>query len=220
MPASRIPLVVLARDPFGAKSRLAAELDAAMRARLAIAMLEDVLAAAHEVASVQTFVATDAQAVREVARRAGAIVIDTPAPGTNAAAARAFRWADDSGHRSAAVIAADLPLLAPADVVALVARAAEDPVVIAPDRHGSGTNALLLTPPLAIAPAFGHESFREHLERATRAGLRHGEVRARGLGHDVDEADDLRVIAGDASLGAATRELLRTARSSGSAVSR
>ena len=67
-------------------------------------------------------------------------------------------------------------------------------VVIVPDRHGAGTNALLLSPPDVIEPSFGPGSFARHAARAHAAGtvVRVAEIRSLGL--DVDTPDDLRVL--------------------------
>jgi 2-phospho-L-lactate guanylyltransferase len=67
---------------------------------------------------------------------------DLARPGLNLALEDARAWAARQGAAGLLVISGDLPLLSPSDVRALVRRDA--PVVIAPDRHGLGTNALLL----------------------------------------------------------------------------
>jgi 2-phospho-L-lactate guanylyltransferase len=107
------------------------------------------------------------------------------------------------------LLAADLPYLVVADLDLLLAE--EAPVVIAPDRHLRGTNALLLAPPLAIAPAFGDDSFRAHTELARIAGLDLKVVTSRGLATDIDDPDDLRLLLGEAGVGQKTRELLASA---------
>lgn len=200
-------IYVLARDPVGAKTRLAPELDAGARTRLASAMLEDVLAAAGGIGD-ELVVVTDARSIEPVAARAGATTLRLAPGGTNTAAVAAFRDAAARDRATALVLAADLPLLSPDDVAALFAASSSSPVVVAPDRHGRGTNALLLTPPAAIAPAFGPGSLAAHRERASRAGLRSAEVVRRGLSHDVDEIDDLRLVFDDALLGDRTRSCL------------
>ncbi len=62
---------------------------------------------------------------------------------------------------------------------------------VVPDRHGSGTNALLLDPPGAIEPAFGPGSRERHLELAEAAGVRGVLVELPSLALDLDTADDL-----------------------------
>jgi 2-phospho-L-lactate guanylyltransferase len=64
-------------------------------------------------------------------------------------------------------------------------------VVIVPDRHGTGTNALLLEPPDVIRPAFGPGSFARHLERASQAGVAWEVAQPDSLLLDVDTSDDL-----------------------------
>jgi 2-phospho-L-lactate/phosphoenolpyruvate guanylyltransferase len=67
-------------------------------------------------------------------------------------------------------------------------------VIVVPDRHGSGTNALLLAPPGAVAPSFGAGSMARHAAHARAAGAT-VKVRALpSLGLDVDTADDLAAL--------------------------
>ena len=75
------------------------------------------------------------------------------------------------------LVPGDCPSLDPGEVSALLART--EPVVIVPDRHGQGTNALLLTPPDVMAPAFGEGSFARHAALAGRGRRRRSRVRRR-----------------------------------------
>ena len=68
--------------------------------------------------------------------------------------------------------------------------------MIVPDRHGSGTNALLLSPPSVIAPSFGPGSFARHAARAHARRDRRPRRGVRSLGLDVDTPDDLRALRG------------------------
>lgn len=194
-------LFVLARDPASAKTRLGPLLSQKARADLARAMLADVIAAARVVQFARRIVVTESAAVRQIAR--GLDTLDVPASGTNGAARAALRASD--GAR-ALLLVADVPLLASSDLDALLGIAA--PVVIAPDRHRRGTNALELAPPSLIAPAFGRDSFRVHRERAARAKARTRVVRTPGLATDVDSPEDLRAARRSPLLGAHTKELL------------
>ncbi len=64
-----------------------------------------------------------------------------------------------------------------------------------PDRHGTGTNALLLTPPEAITPAFGKDSCNRHGALADEAGVGWTIERVPSLMLDVDTPEDLAVLA-------------------------
>jgi 2-phospho-L-lactate/phosphoenolpyruvate guanylyltransferase len=66
--------------------------------------------------------------------------------------------------------------------------------VIVPDRHGTGTNALLLSPPQVIAPAFGPGSRERHERLAAEAGVRCVVDEVRSLVLDVDTAEDLDAV--------------------------
>jgi 2-phospho-L-lactate guanylyltransferase len=203
-------LFVLARDPAAAKTRLAGTLNPHSRAELATAMLADVLAAALLVPVARRVVVTESAVVREIARTAGADSLDVPASGTNDAAAAALRAAVEAGAARALLLAADLPLLTAADLELLLRE--EGSIVIAPDRHWRGTNALQLSPPQAIAPAFGADSFNAHRAIAERARLQMRIVTSRGLSTDVDGPDDLQLAMRDSGLGRRTREMLGSLR--------
>ncbi len=93
------------------------------------------------------------------------------------------------------VLPADLPLLEPADIQALVAALEAPPaVVLAPDRHHEGTNALLMTPPGVIRYRYGPGSFARHREEAEAAGVRLRIVERPGLAWDLDWPEDLQGV--------------------------
>ncbi len=89
------------------------------------------------------------------------------------------------------VILPDLPLVAAADIAALVRASAERTVVLAPDRHARGTNALLLRPPDALPFCFGEDSLRLHTQAARTQGLACRLYRAAGTAIDLDTPSDL-----------------------------
>ncbi len=93
------------------------------------------------------------------------------------------------------ILPADLPLVTREDVLTLIARAGEAPsVVIAPDRHGTGTNALLISPAGLIEYDFGENSFQRHCQRAKEAGARLEIVELPTLGLDLDLPEDLELV--------------------------
>jgi 2-phospho-L-lactate guanylyltransferase len=92
------------------------------------------------------------------------------------------------------IVPSDLVALSTADVKGLLSQAArsgERCVVIAPDRHGSGTNALLLRPPDVIEFGFGPHSAARHARRALAAGVQPIWFRSDSIGLDLDSPDDL-----------------------------
>jgi 2-phospho-L-lactate guanylyltransferase len=142
-----------------------------------------------------------------LAQSCGIERLNIPALGMRGAARAALERVSAEGCRHALVLPADLPLLRTADLEALV-RAADADVVIAPDRHRIGTNALVLSPPLVLTPRFGGASFTAHRAAARRAGLRTRTVVRRGIAFDIDVDSDLRALAMARGLGERTRAVL------------
>jgi 2-phospho-L-lactate guanylyltransferase len=124
-------------------------------------------------------------------------LIDDPGGGLNAALAAALAAAGRAGVDRLVIVAADLPRVTEADLRALVAVEA-GAAVIAPDRAGTGTNALSL--PLPQARGFGFHygpgSFTRHGAEAARLGIELRVVRSETLGLDIDEPQDLGALAG------------------------
>jgi len=164
------------------------------RPGLAAAMVGDVLDALARVDGLAEVVVVTAEpAAADAARAAGAHVVHDPdEAGQSAAAARGVQAALARGAGRALLVPGDCPALDPAEVAALLAYA--EPVVIVPDRHGQGTNALLLTPPGVMAPAFGPGSFARHAARARAVGAAIRVADVPSLGLDVDTAEDLAAL--------------------------
>ena len=180
-----------------AKRRLGDAVGGGERRALAAAMLEDVLAALGAVPGiVDVLVVTGEPAAVTVAGRAGATVLPDPdEAGQSAAAERGIAGALERGADRALLVPGDCPALDRDDVARLLTRGGAPPhVVIAPDRHGSGTNALLLAPPDAVAPAFGAGSLARHAARAHAAGATVKVCELPSLALDVDTPDDLAAL--------------------------
>lgn len=119
-----------------------------------------------------------------------------PGGGLNAALAAALPAAAAAGVDRLLILAGDLPRLKLADVQAL-AGLAPGRLGVAPDRRGAGTNALSLPLPAAgdFHFQYGAESFARHSAEAARLGLALEVIRSESLGLDIDEPDDLDVLA-------------------------
>ena len=188
---TRVAIVVVARDPRHAKTRLRAALLPSDRASLALAMLDDVVSAATRTHHA-VLVVTDARSIAAHVRTVGARATVVPARGTRNAAAHGLRLAARSGADAALVVAADLPFATAADLRRVIAAGRRTAIVIVPDRRGSGTNALYLRPPSRIAPRFGRGSLAAHRRAAGPAGR---VLRVARLGVDIDTPADLRAFA-------------------------
>ena len=176
-----------------AKSRLARALKADQRAALArsiFARTLDVLASVDRIG--RTLVVSSDLTVHDLARSKGALTLAETEPGLNVALTQACALASARGACGVLIIQTDVPLLTVQDVESLIDLACEPAcLVVAPDRHGEGTNALLLRPPQIIQPAFGLSSFDAHQERAAAIGIPAYVYRSATLALDIDRPADL-----------------------------
>lgn len=179
-----------------ANQRLEGELTQGARRALAEAMFSDVLVALRRCRSVdQILVVTADAGAQQIAGGHGAAALDAPERGHNEAAVLGVEWALESGADRALLVPADCPLLVPLGLDQLISHhAAARSALIVPDRHGTGTNALLLTPPDSIAPAFGPGSRARHLAAARATGVAREIVEIPSLALDVDTPEDLAAV--------------------------
>ncbi len=176
----------------GAKSRLGAVLDAEERRDLVTRLLRRTVSAALATPGVvEVIVVSPDPEVLAIADGAGARPVVQRSRGLNPALQEA-RGAMGPGRRLL-VIPSDLPAVtteALAAVLAAGGEAGSPSVVLVPDRHGRGTNALLLDPPDVIDPAFGGDSRAGHAWLASSADAAFVEVQG-VLDLDVDTPEDL-----------------------------
>lgn len=206
LPVKRFPI---------AKQRLGESVADSLRADLARAMVGDVLSALRECPAVgATIVVTCESSVATAAGYIGAIVVeDSTEEGQSAAVSLGLTRALEEGFERALCIPGDCPTLDPDELTALLATdspttgtdgisanpsfgggASASEVVIVPDRHGRGTNGLLLVPPDALSPSFGPDSRARHEQLATDAGATWRIEQPASLLLDIDTGEDLAVL--------------------------
>jgi 2-phospho-L-lactate guanylyltransferase len=181
-----------------AKRRLRTGLSPGERRALAEAMFCDVLIALRRSSGVDSILVVSADhGAQRIAGGYGAQVFADEEHGHNVAARHGVDAAIDAGGRRVLLVPGDCPALDPRELDELLGRPVpERSALIVPDRHGTGTNALLLTPPDVMAPSFGPGSCERHLENARQAGI-HGEVvHLDSLALDIDTAEDLHALEG------------------------
>jgi 2-phospho-L-lactate guanylyltransferase len=178
-----------------AKQRLGEAIGRPERRELAAAMVEDVLAALGAVDGLDDVIVVTAEdRAAALARNAGAHVIaDRDEAGQSPAAEVGVDAAVERGAERALLVPGDCPALDPAELSTLLTGHREG-VVIVSDRHGQGTNALLLAPPRALVPSFGPGSLARHAARASAGGARVRVAQAPSLELDVDTPGDLAAL--------------------------
>jgi len=187
-------VAILPIKGFGeAKQRLAEEVTAGTRRALAEAMFSDVLVALRRAGSVDDVLVVSADHdAQQIAGGYGAMVLDDEENGHNTAARHGIRTAVKSGADRILLVAGDCPMVDPGQLDDLVFRSVPGrSALIVPDRHRTGTNALLLTPPTSLAPAFGPGSCQRHRTNAEADGTVPEIVEVSSLALDVDTPEDL-----------------------------
>jgi 2-phospho-L-lactate/phosphoenolpyruvate guanylyltransferase len=189
---------------FGAaKQRLLDALTRPERAALVRAMLADVLSAACDAAMIERVIVVTGEGRAERTALGHARRVATPVEvlreprdrGHPEAATLGIVRAKALGARCAALLPGDCPLLEASELDAALGRMRDGRIAVVPDRHGTGTNALLLAPPDAIRPGFGPESRARHIERGRAGGFVVAVERLESLALDLDTPEDLGLLA-------------------------
>jgi 2-phospho-L-lactate/phosphoenolpyruvate guanylyltransferase len=196
--APRLVAIVPVGALEGAKSRLGETLDAEERRDLVQRMLDRTVRAALATSGIaETLVVSPDREALAAAARLGARTMLQRSQGLNRGLREARDDALAGGADAIVVVPIDIPLISPtslAELIAPLAGIAERPlVVLAPDRHGRGTNGLVLAPPDAIEFGFGGDSRAAHAACAEESGARYVELDG-PLSVDIDTPDDLLLV--------------------------
>ncbi len=209
MDAGLLPVKALDR----AKSRLAPDFDESQRRAVATAFLEDALDLCTSVEFLEWWVVSDDDEVLSRAAAAGLKTVVDPGEGLNAAIAAGMQEALAAGAESLTVVPCDVPLAYRGDLADLLDTGATSDIVLVPSGDDGGTNALYLTPPNLIEPAFGPGSLQRHIALAEKQRYRCSILGLPRLALDVDtpaDVDTFLAAAGD--FGGRTAEVLRKLR--------
>ncbi len=177
-----------------AKTRLGKLLAAQDRQAVALAMYQDVLEAVAGAALPDgVLVVTSDPVLRAEAASHGFVVVaEELPPSLNRAVALGTRTCVGHGATTVATILTDIPLIRAADVDRLLATAGAKPgILMVPSKEGTGTNAMVMTPPEVIRSAFGRSSLQRHLARAEQKGVLGQLLEVETIGFDIDTPEDL-----------------------------
>jgi 2-phospho-L-lactate guanylyltransferase len=202
--------VVPVKERDRAKERLAPLLPPELRQALALAMLEDVLAALAAAPGLAGIIVVSVDpAARRLGLRCGArIVEDGARDGHTGAVTGAARLLAGEGRAGMLTLPGDIPLVTADEIARLVEAHRPAPsFTIVPSHDEGGSNAILLSPPDAVPLRFGVDSFFPHLRAAEAQGIRPTVLRLPGIALDIDNPEDLAVFGRQPSL-TRTRALL------------
>jgi 2-phospho-L-lactate guanylyltransferase len=183
-----IPVKSLSR----AKSRLAPSLSQHQRETLVLDMLKHVLRVLRksELFEHVSVVSADDRVLKQ-AHIWGARALREEQSGHNPALQAAASREKAGGVSTLLTISADLPLLSTREIQGMIEQSTQYEVVLAPSREGTGTNAILVRPPLVIPYLFGPDSFHNYIEVARQNHLSYTTYHSTGLALDIDTVDDL-----------------------------
>lgn len=204
-------LLMPVKDLRNAKQRLAHILSPQERFELANAMLLDVVCAVRNVQNAgKIFVVTNYEpAICLAVENGWQVIAEERQISESVSIDAASRFCADRGVTSLLRLPLDLPLIQSSDIEELLAvESAAPAMTIVPSRDGSGTNAILRTPPCLFPSHFGPNSFAKHCCEAELAGARISIHRNPRLEMDVDDESDLRALLQHDSVGAETARWL------------
>ncbi|HET8862407.1 MAG TPA: 2-phospho-L-lactate guanylyltransferase [Solirubrobacterales bacterium] len=198
-----------------AKRRLATGIDDEHREALVAAMLEDTLEAIAATRMIERtiVVSGDPRAQEIVASSSAEVLPDPTDEGHVTAALAGIARAEVDGADRVVLLPGDCPLLDPKELDRLLTGVPASFVAVVPDRHGTGTNALVLAPPGAIRPAFGEGSCDRHVAAAREAEIPFAIEELPSLALDLDTPAD--VVALTRELASGAKRPRRTAKALG-----
>jgi 2-phospho-L-lactate guanylyltransferase len=184
--------VLPVKSPQKAKERLSGFLLPAQRETLARLLYKQTLAALGQADGIdRVAVVTSDSDVAEHARRSGTLVFDENEQLSHSASAdAACLRAREMGASTVMLVPIDVPLVTPDDFSQL-ASAARPGLIVVPSADGTGTNALVRTPPDVVESRFGPGSCRAHLDQARSKGVPAEVLRIHGLMFDIDTPEDV-----------------------------
>ncbi len=186
--------VLPVKELEGAKQRLSPALAPAQRVALMQVMIGEVLAALTATRGLAgvALVTLDPWATA-LAQRSGARVLTEGArDGHTGSVIAAARLLAGEGAQGIITLPGDVPAVTPAESEVVLAAHGEAPAfTIAPAHDELGSNAVVLSPPLAVPLRFGEDSYVPHLAAARARGIAPRIVSRPGIGMDIDHPADL-----------------------------
>jgi 2-phospho-L-lactate guanylyltransferase len=190
-------LLIPIKDPTHAKTRLAEVLSEEQRRQLAWAMFEDVsqaIATAREPDRV-VIVSSYLPAIERARSIGWDVLIEESQTSESASVDWASRILSERGFETVMRLPADLPLVRAEDIDGLLSIELDSPgALLVPSREGTGTNAIIRTPPALFSSRFGPNSLALHKQEAARVGVECVIVNNAGIALDIDEPVDVELL--------------------------
>jgi len=206
-------LLIPIKDPTHAKTRLAKLLSEEERRRLAWSMFEDIsdaVCAARKPDRI-VLVTSFKPAIEHANNHGWEVLIEESQISESASVDWASRVLSESGFDIVMRLPADIPLVRTEDIDELLSIGLDSPgALVVPSREGTGTNAIIRTPPTLFPSRFGPNSLALHKQEAARVGVKCLIVNNARIGLDIDEPADVEMLleeGGDTRAFAALNEM-------------
>jgi 2-phospho-L-lactate guanylyltransferase len=190
-------LLLPVKDLRNAKKRLIGVLSPEERFALAEAMLADTIRAVKGIRCAEKiFVVTNYEpTMQQAEENRWEILCEQQQISESHSVDAASKICEQRGVTGLLRLPLDLPLIQSSDIDELLAAVCPGPsLLIVPSRDGTGTNAILRTPPTLFPSHFGNGSFAKHLAEAESAYAQVVVRRNPRLEMDVDDESDLRAL--------------------------
>ena len=189
-------LLIPVKNLSSAKQRLGEAFDQQHRSLLAEAMLRDVLTAANGVADrLDIYLVTDDARARELAGQFGfGVIEDTCNQSETAAIEMATAWCEQRGYDTTVVVPGDVPLTTSLELHHVLDAAPDEGAVFVPAYDRRGSNCILRRPASIIPLRFGNDSFVPHCEAMKKTGKPLIILELPGIGLDIDNLHDLKLL--------------------------
>ena len=190
-------LLLPVKDLHNAKKRLTGVLTPEERFALAASMLADTMRAVRGVRCAEkVFIVTNYEPAMQLAEEnRWEILREEQQISESHSVDTASKLCEEKGVTGLLRLPLDLPLIQSNDIDELLTVECPSPaLVIVPSRDGTGTNAMLRTPPTLFPSHFGNGSFAKHLAEAESVQAQVIVRRNSRLEMDVDDEADLRAL--------------------------
>lgn len=184
--------LVPVKELNASKQRLTSVLSPAEREELMLAMLRDVLTAIQGVTVFDgLLLVSRSRKAQSLARDfVNDIFMESSGSDHSRAVTEGNRYLKERyGVDSSFAISADIPGVTSNDLGLVIEY--HDRVTLVPDASGEGTNAVLASPPNALAYQFGAGSLKKHMASAEAAGISPSIMPVTSMAHDIDSPGDL-----------------------------
>ena len=190
-------LLIPVKNAANAKTRLAGLLSVEERVRLAWAMFDDVSRAVSATTRPDLVVLVSGfePAIEHARSHGWEVLVEVSQLSESASVDWASRVLGERGFDTVMRLPADIPLVEARDIDQLLSIELRSPAaVLVPSREGTGTNAIIRTPPGLVPSRFGPNSLALHSEEAMRAGVECLIVKNARIALDIDEPSDIELL--------------------------